>query len=64
MESKDHLFMPGHTINAAIRKYNGYDLAPDELKLLQEQFNVLNENQVPRPGMKFKIPLLDRIANK
>ncbi len=52
-----HCFMPGHTIDAAIRLKGRYDLSPEEMVVLRERFNELNGQQVIRAGMTCKIPL-------
>jgi hypothetical protein len=57
----DHLFMPGETVVAAIKKYNFYDVTNDEMKILLEQFKHCNTDlQIPRPGMAVLIPILAR----
>ncbi len=50
--------MPGHTIDAALKLHNRYDLNDQEIAWLREQFNVINKNSIPRPGDNMKIPLL------
>lgn len=60
--AKPHLFMPGHTVIAIIKKFNGYALAQEELDLLINQFIELNSDKVIKVGESALIPILDRIA--
>lgn len=56
-----HLFMPGETVMAAIKKYNFYDVTKEETSALLEQFKYCNpELGIPRPGMSVLIPILPR----
>lgn len=55
-----HMFMPGHTIKAVIKQYNGLDISEYDYKILITEFNKVNQNNVPRPGEKFKIPITKR----
>ena len=57
-----HLFMPGETLSAAIKKINLYDVTKDEMVLLISQYKRLNGDQVQRPGSRVLIPILDRHA--
>ena len=60
-KSVQHLFMPGETVAAAIKKYNFYDVSQEEMPLLLDQFKHCNpELQIPRPGMVVLIPILAR----
>ena len=52
-----HTFRPSETIDAVLRLLGRHDLTQDELAPLRRQFNVLNGEVVPRPGMMCKIPL-------
>ena len=54
---KHHVFMPGETIQAVIRKYNGQVLTPAQLTQLTRDYNRLNGTNVPRAGEARKIPL-------
>jgi hypothetical protein len=54
-----HCFRPSETIDAVIRNLGRHNLSKEEMQVLREQFNQLNGNSVPRPGMTFKIPLPD-----
>lgn len=60
VKAKPHIFMPGETVTAAIKKYNFYDVSADEQKLLITQFKQINPDEIPRPGMRFMIPILPR----
>lgn len=57
---KPHLFMPGETVVAAIKKYNLHDVTRDEQKLLLKQFKEINTDTVPRAGTRAMIPILSR----
>lgn len=60
-----HLFMPGETVSAAIKKYNLYDVTKDEMRALLEQFKYCNPDLGnPRPGMSVLIPILPRHQEK
>jgi hypothetical protein len=54
-----HCFRPGDTIDAVLRVLGRHNLTQSELVALREQFNLLNDRALPRPGMTFKIPLPD-----
>ena len=54
-----HMFMPGETVVAAIKKYNLYDLTKQEVDLLLREFKEHN-TEIPRPGMRVLIPILER----
>ena len=54
-----HMFMPGETVSAAIKKYNNYDVTKQEMTELLNTFKVTNP-VIPRPGMRVLIPVLDR----
>lgn len=54
---KYHVFGPGETIRAIIRKYNHQNMKESMLIKLMERYNVLNENKVPHLGERVKIPL-------
>ena len=60
VRAKPHMFMPGETITAAIKKYNLYDVSKDEMKLLLQQFSTFNPDPVMRPGMRVMVPILER----
>lgn len=62
--STRHLFMPGHTITAAIKLYNGYNLTLNQMTDLMFAFNELNGGKLPKPGNNFKIPLLEAPKDK
>lgn len=56
------MFMPGQTINAALKKVNNQDVTAEELARLQLAFNELNGARVPKPGQRFELPVLERHA--
>lgn len=56
----NHLFMPGHTIEAIIKKENRHDVTPEELQMLLAKFAELNGNEVPKGGSSAKIPVLEK----
>lgn len=53
----EHKFKLNETINGAIKLHNGHQLHPAELEVLQQLYNELNNNTVPKPGQVVKIPL-------
>ena len=55
-----HMFMPGETIEAVIKKVNMHSVDPNELKVLMIQFNLINGDTVPKVGSSAKIPVLQR----
>ena len=59
MKTVIHIFGPGETIVAIIRKENRMDLHKKEIKYLLEQYNMLNGQVIPRPGSKVHIPILE-----
>lgn len=60
-----HLFMPGETVMAAIKKYNFYDVTKEEANLLLQQFKYCNPDlDNPKPGMSVLIPILQRHQEK
>jgi len=54
-----HTFRPTETIDAVFRLLGRHNYTREELKLLHVEFNTLNNNRVPKPGIEFKIPLLE-----
>ena len=58
--AKDHMFMPGETIEAIIKKVNMHSVDPNELRALMEEFNRLNNGIIPKVGTAVKIPVLQR----
>jgi hypothetical protein len=62
MRYVNHQFFPTGTLTAVIRQYNGYDMSPDELQGLVDQYNALNAFAIPKPYAFAKIPLLDRVV--
>lgn len=60
LKAKPHMFMPGETITAAIKRYNLYDVTKDEMEKLLEDFKKINDSLVFKPGMRGMIPILER----
>ena len=58
--SVPHLFMPGHTIEAIIKKVNMHSVDPNEMRELLEAFHTLNGSSIPKAGTVSKIPVLKR----
>ena len=54
-----HLFMPGETVSAVIKKMNKYDVTGEEMQVLLAQFKDINPG-IPRPGVRALIPILTR----
>jgi len=52
--------MPGHTIEALIKKENRHDVTREELNVLLERFNAINPPVVPKAGNVLNIPILQR----
>jgi hypothetical protein len=52
--------MPGETVQAVLRRYNGQVLTPAQLTELGREYNRLNGTNVPRAGDQRKVPLLER----
>jgi len=59
----EHCFMPGQTIEAAIKKINMHDVNSAEIVELIKAYNHLNNNEVPKIGITVKIPVLLRHEN-
>lgn len=57
---KPHNFMPGETLSAAIKKFNMYDVTPDEMQNLLMAFKNINGEAICRPGDRVLIPILKR----
>lgn len=53
----EHTFGPGETVHAIIRKYNHMAMNSAILNTLSTKYNILNNNHVPHPGDKVKIPI-------
>ena len=58
MKTVSHMFMPGDTIIAALKKYNCYTSDEEVISKLHEQFTLLNGDGVFRPGSRVDIPIL------
>lgn len=57
---KPFLFMPGMTIEAAIRFHNSY-VHGNTLKELMDKFNEINGLRAPRAGESFLIPVMEEL---
>ena len=55
-----HMFMPGQTVQAIIKKMNMHDVTPEELKELVATFTMINGDEVPKAGTSVMIPILPR----
>lgn len=64
IRAKPHLFMPGETISAAIKKYNFYSVTPEEMQQLLKDFTQINGEVMFRPGMNGLIPVLEKHQDK
>lgn len=53
----EHIFGPGETIRAIIRKYNHMGMTETMLEKMMIEYNKLNESKIPKPGDKVKIPI-------
>lgn len=62
MRTTLHLFMPGQTIDAAIKFHAHRNLTPAEIGTLRVAFNEVNGTPIVRPGMSLKIPVLDQLS--
>lgn len=58
MKTESHMFMPGDTIVAVIKKYNCYTSDEQMLNLLHSHFIDMNGDGVFRPGMRVDVPVL------
>lgn len=58
MTYKDFLFTTGMTIHGAIKLLNDTVLDKQTLEQLVEEFNKINNNEVPKLGKSYKIPVL------
>lgn len=59
-KAKQHMYMPGDTVTAVIKKYNLFDLTRDELNHLIEEYKEINLPGVIKPGTSALIPILQR----
>jgi len=55
-----HMFMPGETIEAILKKVNMHSVDPNELRELMAAYNRINGTKVPKVGQAVKIPILTR----
>jgi len=53
-----HMFGSGETIHAIIKKYNHHNMPSKVLEHLMNEYNVLNDCNVPHLGNRVKIPLM------
>ena len=53
-----HTFRPTETIDAVIKLLGRHNYSAQEMIVLREAFNELNGPIVPRPGVQFRIPVL------
>lgn len=58
-----HLYMPGHTVLAAIKLHNKNDVTISELEQLIAEYERLNGDAVHKAGESAKIPILPRHSN-
>lgn len=58
MMYKDFTFTTGMTIHGAIRLFNESALDKQILEKLVIEFNKINNNEVPKLGKSYKIPVL------
>ena len=64
MEYKLHQFGSGETITAIIRKFNYMDMPISVINTLINEYNILNNNEVPKMGTTVKIPILSTQQTK
>lgn len=62
MKLEPHLFMPGHTVEAIIKKLNRQDVSAQELRFLVNHYKIINGDAVVTAGTSAMIPILDRHA--
>ena len=61
IKAKHHIFMPGDTVGGVIKKYNLFDVQPEEMVKLLKEFNDANKyTSALKPGMSGLIPILER----
>jgi hypothetical protein len=60
IQAKSHLFMPGDTVQAVVKKYNQHDVSKEEMEHLIDQFKDINPPAVLKPGVNALIPILER----
>lgn len=58
--TQPHMFMPGETIEAIIKKTNRHDANQIELEQLIREYRLINGIGVPRAGTQALIPVLAR----
>lgn len=55
-----HLVLPGQTLYAVVKLYNGHDISAQDLHELMLKYNELNGEEVPRAGQIVMIPLNEK----
>lgn len=56
-----HSFRPYETIDGVIKVLGRHNYSPAEMQTARQAFDELNGLIVPKPGMQYKIPLLDTV---
>jgi hypothetical protein len=64
IQAKSHMFMPGDTVQAVVKKFNLHDVTKEEMCQLIDQFKDINPPLVLKPGINALIPILDRHQDK
>lgn len=64
LKAMNHMFMPGDTVQAVIKKFNLMDVSSEEMLELIERFKAINAEGAIKPGMKMLIPILQRLEDK
>lgn len=54
---KEYVFGPNQTIRSVIHLLNSHSLSSLELDAMMDEYNLLNNNEVPRLGKTVKIPV-------
>jgi len=54
-------FNAGDTIDAILKQVNDHNLSSDELSILRHTFNDMNDDEIPKMGRAYAVPILDRI---
>lgn len=60
IKAKQHMYMPGDTVSAVIKKYNLFDVSKEELVQLIEEYKAINNPGVIKPGTSALVPILQR----
>lgn len=64
LKAKNHMFMPGDTVQGVIKKFNLFDVSEQEMAHLIERFKSINVEGAIKPGMKMLIPILQRLESQ